>query len=518
MTKKPQEHSPTGRWGVRRRACIAAFAALALTLAGCQEFSRLVRDPSLPGEAERLKTALDTGSEAALDLPVETSAEANFLLRSVQQSDPLPNVPLRNVNVTESGLYDAMQLIAAAAGLSLSIEGGARGLDRYGAASVFRLNGTLPEVLERLSRSMGFFYHVRDGVLFVSPEQQFVLQAPPALTEDNMAGFANNLQMLGARDTYLDRLNASIVFRANRPALANVETYVKQLRASRVMIVYEVNVYQVDLTDAKSSGVNWNRFGWTENSLARTTGATGTGSTTGTTTTNPGVGTASNAAPPTGDVFAPFGSASRAATITGDSGFGIGAVFAGPNFNFASLVSFLRSQGTVKVVSQPRISLMSGARGFTRFGQNTSYVAKVGTNIGNNLNQVTVETERLQTGFELTLFGTESEGTIYTDISLTVSELLKFNKFTALGTDLTLPQTQDREVKTIVRARPGDVILLGGIATSRDSSDVTNAIGGNSKANARQRGELVIALRPKLVRFVARSAAAAAPAAQGIGR
>ena len=500
-----------------------ALAALTLVLAGCQQFSRLVRDPNLPGEAERLKTALDTGSDAALDLPVESSAEANFLLRSVQPSDPLPNVPLRNVNVTESGLYDAMQLIAAAAGLSLSIEGGARGLDRYGAASVFRLNGTLPEVLERLSRSMGFFYYARDGVLFVSPEQQFVLQAPPALTEDNMAGFANNLQMLGARDTYLDRLNASIVFRANRQALANVEAYVKKLRASRVMIVYEVNVYQVDLTDAKSSGVNWNRFGWTENSLARTTGTTGTGSTT-TTTTNPTGGSANTSAPPTGDVFAPFGSASRAATITGDSGFGIGAVFAGPNFNFSALMSFLRSQGTVKVVSQPRISLMSGARGFTRFGQNTSYVAKVGTNIGNNLNQVTVETERLQTGFELTLFGTESEGTIYTDISLTVSELLKFNKFTALGTDLTLPQTQDREVKTIVRARPGDVILLGGISTSRDSSDVTNAIGGNSKANARQRGELVIALRPKVVRFVARGAApaaaatASAPTGQGVGR
>lgn len=218
---------------------VMALAALTLVLAGCQQFSRLVRDPNLPGEAERLKTALDTGSDAALDLPVESSAEANFLLRSVQPSDPLPNVPLRNVNVTESGLYDAMQLIAAAAGLSLSIEGGARGLDRYGAASVFRLNGTLPEVLERLSRSMGFFYYARDGVLFVSPEQQFVLQAPPALTEDNMAGFANNLQMLGARDTYLDRLNASIVFRANRQALANVEAYVQKLRASRVMIVYE---------------------------------------------------------------------------------------------------------------------------------------------------------------------------------------------------------------------------------------------------------------------------------------
>ena len=59
------------------------------------------------------------------------------------------------------------------------------------------------------------------------------------LTADNVAGFANNLQMLGARDTYLDRLNGSLVFRANRSTLASIEAYVKQLRAARAMIVYE---------------------------------------------------------------------------------------------------------------------------------------------------------------------------------------------------------------------------------------------------------------------------------------
>ena len=161
---------------------------------------------------------------------------------------------------------------------------------------------------------------------------------------------------------------------------------------------------------------------------------------------------------------------------------------------------------------------MSGSRGSLQVGQNTSYVAKVGSNIGNNLNQVTVETERLQTGFELTLFGTERDGTIFTDINLSVSELLRFNSFTALGTDLTLPQTADRKVQTIVAARPGDVILLGGISVSRDNSDVTNAIGGNNKETNAQRGELVIAMRPKVVRFVKRPPGSPAVAASNAAR
>ena len=496
---------------VPRLRMLFAFVLVAFVLtflAGCQSWSRTTRDASLPTSPERLRTTTDVVDVSELDLPIESSTDVEFLLRRTEDSDPLPDVRLRNVSVTESGLYDAMNLIAASANLSLSIEGGARGLERYGATAVFRLSGTLTEVMEQMSEGMGFFYSVRNRMLIISPEQQFILQTPPALSEDNLAGFANNLQVLGARDTYLDRLNSSVAFRANRTALRSIEQYVKQLRASRAMLIYEILVYQVDLTDETKSGINWNRFGWTEDSIVRS----GSGSGTGGGGTGGGSG-GGGSAPPSGDVFSPFGAANRAATLTSDSGYGLSAVIAGPNFNGAILMNFLRSQGTVRVVSQPRIGLMSGSRSSLQVGQNTSYVAKVGTNIGNNLNQVTVETERLTTGFELTLYGSENGGAIYTDINLSVSELLRFNSFTALGTDLTLPQTADRKIQTIVAARPGDVILLGGISVGRDNADITNAVGGNNKETTANRGELVIAIRPKVVRFVKRPPGASSAAA-----
>jgi MSHA biogenesis protein MshL len=492
------------RW---RFAVVIVLACAATFLAGCQPLSRTARDPNLPGSVERLRTTTDILDVAEVELPVESVTDVEFLLRGIEESDPLPDIRLRNVSVTESGLFDAMNLIAASANLSLSIEGGARGLERYGAAAVFRVSGTLTEVMQQLSEGMGFFYSVRNRMLIVSPDQQFMLQTPPALTEDNLAGFANNLQMLGARDTYLDRLNSTVTFRANRSALRSIESYVRTLRAARAMLIYEVHVYQVDLVDGTKSGINWNRFGWTEDSVIRE--ATGGGGSGG----GSGGNTGGQQSPPTGDVFSPFGAANRAATLIREGDFGIGAVFSGPNFNAQILLNFLRSQGTVRVVSQPRIGLMSGSRGSLQVGTNTSFVAKVGTNIGNNLNQVTVETENLRTGFELTLFGVERDGVIFTDINLSVSELLRFTAFTALGTELSLPQTSSRDVKTIVAARPGDVILLGGISVARDNADVTNAVGGNSKETQTQRGELVIAMRPKVVRFVKRPIGAAAAGA-----
>jgi MSHA biogenesis protein MshL len=198
---------------------------------------------------------------------------------------------------------------------------------------------------------------------------------------------------------------------------------------------------------------------------------------------------------------------------SGSSGFGIGAVIAGPRFNVDVLVDFLRSQGSVRAISQPRIALMSGSKGSLRVGQSTTYVAKVGSNFNGNLTQLSVETQSLQTGFELTLFGEEHEGTVYTHINLSLADLVKFNRFTAVDTDLTLPQTAEREVKTTVRARPGDIVLLGGIATQRDTLDVNNGVGATRKTGAVERSELVIALKPRIVRFAESGAAVTKPAA-----
>ncbi|MFD2274166.1 hypothetical protein ACFS07_32685 [Undibacterium arcticum] len=51
---------------------------------------------------------------------------------------------------------------------------------------------------------------------------------PPALSEDNASGLTNTLQYLGAKDTYIDRMNRSLVFKTNRKSLAKIEGYLQK--------------------------------------------------------------------------------------------------------------------------------------------------------------------------------------------------------------------------------------------------------------------------------------------------
>jgi len=403
--------------------------------------------------------------------------ETAFMVRPVkEQSINLPDFYVHNISATESGVMDALQIMLEGVGLALNIEGGPRSMERFGASSIQNVKGGLRVVLDTLSEQIGFFWSTKNGTLTIEPDRMFVVELPPVLSEDSLASMSNTMQYLGARDTYLDRMARTIVFRANRKALNVIDEYLESVRSTRSMLVYEIQVYQVDLADGNQQGVSWNAL--TKSSLDRaklvTDGVTDTTS-----------------------VLSDLG---KSFAMT-SSGTGLGAVLMGPKFSVNALVNFLRTQGTVKTVSQPRLAMLNGAKGLLRVGETTTYVSRVGSNISSGVSQVTVETKDLRTGLELGITGEEYDSTITTRVSLQLSELVRFNKYTTLGTDLSLPDVTDRELNTTIRLPAGYTALLGGITVNRESDDRQSGLPNNTKNQEVKRSELIMVIKPTIVRF-----------------
>ncbi len=511
----PSVPSVPSRAAVPRRSAVA-IAAL-LLMSGCASFQRPLAAPEKvylnTGEA---RTVVDTGSDSSIDIDAGFASDDLFMLKPMVDTGVLPAVQLQGLSVTESGVYDALRLVLKDTGISLNIEGGSKGSERFGQIAAFDVRGNLTEVMDNLSESIGFFYSYRKNTLFIQQEQQFVIELPPALSEDNAAGLTNTLQFLGAKDPYIDRLNRSLVFRTNRPSLAKIGSYLQKIRDTRSLIIYDVNIFQVDLRDNSDTGIQWNRLAWASAAgqaaapmaTAPLNGANGTG-----TVPNTGNGAVTPTGP--GAALAPIGKA-----ISGGlTGLGLGLVLSSSRFSIDMLVDFLQTQGNVKAISRPRLAVISGTKGTLRVGQSTTYVSKVGTNFSTSVSQVTTETKDLKTGLDLALAGDFSDNTVYTRVGLSISEIVSLNKFTALGTDLILPTTADREINTIIRARPGDLFLLGGININRDSSEARRGITQNGTSDVVTRSELVLAIKAKVVNFRGREfqsaqAKAAAPRAE----
>lgn len=468
---------------------VAVAAAIAVLSGGCMTLPQPMQQPDLAPEALQPPSSIDNDF---VDIDAGFESGDMFMLKPLGSPGAIPDKNVAPFSLNEVGVYDTLRMLVADTGLALNIEGGTRGGENYGAVSMFDVHGKLQDVLDTLSESMGFFYSVRKNTLHIEPDRQFVISLPPSLSDDSTAGLTNTLQFLGAKETYIDRLNRSLVFRANRQTLAKVETYMNNVRETRSMIIYAMNIFQVDLKHNSDTGIQWNKAGWTTapGAAVTTTAGSSAGAAAGSTVGNTAGSAAATAA-----------AIGKSAVATG-TGLGVGMVLSSANFNIDMLVNFLKTQGTVKAISQPRIGVMNGSRGTFSVGQTLTYVSKVGTTFATSLNQITTETKDLKTGVDIGVYGDVSDNTVYTHLDLRISDLVKINKYTALGTDLTLPQTVNRDLNTIVRARPGDMILVGGITINRDSREDNSGLSKNGVSTEVTRSEMVLALKTKVVNFL----------------
>lgn len=461
---------------------IGVYAALSSAVIACSPLRPFSQQHELRGQMDVPPAQVGNQVASVATLPIEHLQSDTFWVKPQFSEGALPSLRVENLSVTERGLYDVLQLLFNGTNMPLSFEGGPDAAARYGVVTLNNLNGDLPSVMNKLGEIMGFFWTVSEsGVLRIMPEQQFVVTMPPVLNEDSMAGITNTMQFLGARDVYLDRINRSLVFRANRRALGAIQEYLARARATRSLVVYEMHVLQVDLNDNNNMGIRWELY------------KTGAGLNAG--------------------LDAPIAGASSTARSLGQisrTTSGLETLIFGENFQTNVLIDFLKTQGDVKTLSQPKIGLMNGTNGAIRVGQSTTFVSRVGSQIVNGVAQSTADTQSLRTGLEISLTGEVHDSTIYTRINISITELLALKRFTALGVDLNLPEVADRELKTQVRSRPGDTVLLGGITVTRSQDDFQTGALQRSRSESTKQTELVITMRPRLLMFDAVKPAAPA--------
>lgn len=463
------------------KSLIAMAIACGFTASGCAMLPRdiltsLTNGPLLPIERPNASAVIGVSDDVDIDFLGISKDRNNILVaETLEQSDELPDVRVGKFSVSNATIYDFVRTALSGNGnISFSIDsehGGANVMKR--SVTAVNISGSLKSVLNMFSESVGFYWYYKDGVLHITPDRQYITQIPPV--NDLFDSLPPMIKTLGGTDVFLDKTSRTITYRASRPSQNKINSYLQYIRDNKQMLVYDAYIWEVILSDGSDTGIQWNKFNWAGsiNNSATTIGLAG--------------GT----------------------SITDSKSIGFNAVYAGTHVALDVLAGFLRTQGTVRSVSQPKIAILSGGSATFRNGTTTNYVSQIGTTVANNATSTSVQTAQVLSGLDMTLAGDYSDGTIFTDIRLSVNDLQKFNNFTALGTQLSLPQTANREIKTKVRARSGDTILLAGINYEKESHDVAGLPGGagavalaTSNAKSSQRTELVIVMKPRVIRFV----------------
>lgn len=314
-----------------------------------------------------------------------------------------------------------------------------------------------------------------------------------------------------------------VVVRGMWSELRDVNAYLKatQLAVER-QVILEAKILEVQLNDSFQTGINWASFA-SFKGLGNNRAATGF--------LSPGTGLASAAqsntlvtrVPSTNPTTGAEGIATIAANTGLDmavAGSAAGSIFglAFQTNNFAALISFLETQGTVHVLSSPRIATLNNQKAVLKVGKDEFFVTNISTTttaVGTtSTTSPTVTVQPFFSGVALDVTPQiDEDGNIILHIHPSVSNVTTVDKPLNLGTagsfSLPLASSTISETDSVVRGRDGQIVAIGGLmrhASSSDRSQVPGAgdvpvLGGlfRNTNQVNQKRELVILLKPTIV-------------------
>ncbi len=187
--------------------------------------------------------------------------------------------------------------------------------------------------------------------------------------------------------------------------------------------------------------------------------------------------------------------------------------------NLLATVDLLRSFGTVKVLSSPKLSVLNNQTATLKVTEDyvyfnvksdTTTTANVGTTVG-----VTTTPQSVSVGFFMSLTAQISDGdTVTLNVRPSISSIseLKRDPNPIIPKDIPnyIPQIRTREIESLMRIESGDIAVLGGLMEDRQDNKDGRVPGlgnipifgeiFNTRANSSAKSELVVLLRPTVIK------------------
>jgi MSHA biogenesis protein MshL len=271
-----------------------------------------------------------------------------------------------------------------------------------------------------------------------------------------------------------------LVVRANTAAQEDVARFLEQAQANlQRQVILETKILEVQLSEGFQAGISWDQLG--------------------------------------GDVSTSLGSAALSGPTGVNGVFGV-ALSMG---DFSGLIELLETQGEVRVLSSPRISTLNNQKAVIKVGTDEFFVTDVSstsstTSAVGGISEPTQDITLTPFFSGISLDVTpqiDQNDTVTLHVRPTVSRVRDQNKVITLGEDnvfnLPLALSTTRQSDSIVRARSGQVVVIGGLLQNNNENTDANIpwasrlpiIGSlfQQQRKSLLQSELVILMRPQVV-------------------
>lgn len=332
------------------------------------------------------------------------------------------------------------------------------------------------------------------------------------------------------RQVVLSPHSGVLVVRALPRELREVESYLRLARiAVERQVMLEAKIVEVTLREGFESGINWSAFDRNGNHRWSIGADTSRINVPGSLGRAAGIGTGSlstlvdASTTPASVIPTTLGQLLASPLTSGGSG-ALGLAFS--SNSFTSLLAFLETQGSVQVLSSPRVAATNNQKAVLRVGSDDFFITNISTSTtttaAGSVTTPTIQTQAFFSGISLDVTPQiDEEGMVTLHIRPSVSVVSERTRVVNLGSlgSFTLPlaSANVNEADTVVRVGDGVTVAIGGLMSQTQSNDDQRVPGAGDlplvgeafKRVNRQlsKRELVFLLKPTVIRGDAQWAA-----------
>jgi len=319
------------------------------------------------------------------------------------------------------------------------------------------------------------------------------------------------------RNVIVNSQSGVIVVRALPAEMRAIESFLKAMQVIvERQVVLEAKIVEVSLREGFEAGINWAAF--RDGSTRAAGGVVRPGTTIGNTgpLASPTAVRPDGAIDPDSMFTATLGAAASLAAGVGAPGSIFGLAL--QTSNFAALLAFIETQGSVNVLSSPRVATINNQKAVLKVGQDDFFVTNVSTtSTTSGLSSTISPTITVQPFFSgIALDVTpqiDDNNNIILHVHPQVSRVVEQRKVVDLGSlgvfVLPLASSSINETDTIVRVQDGNIVAIGGLMR-QESLNAGSQVPGlgdvpglgllfQQRNTRTTKSEIVILLKPTIV-------------------